>query len=116
MLVALYIFINAVFPLMGATCIALINGLMPAVIVLAGIIMLFGAVGIPLSRNLGSTIVERLFAAVGYIFRQLFEAIGWLIRQLPLLYRWIHQILVGFGLNTQLSSIVAALLILVIIV
>lgn len=116
MLFALYILATTLLPVMGNNCIMLVNELMPALIVLVGIVMMLGAVGMPISNRLGSTIVGGFFSAVGFLVRQMFEALGWLVRQLPTIYRWIRQTLSGFGLSDRWSGVVAALLTLVILV
>ena len=81
MLIALYLFIvNVVIPQIGAYAQALLEPVMTIVIILAGIIMLFGVVGMRISNNLGSTMVGGIFRAIGYLCRILIQAIGWIIR------------------------------------
>lgn len=62
MLIALYFFIvNVILLQIGAYAQALLEPVMIIVIILAGIVMLFGAVGMKISNNLGSTVVFSVF-------------------------------------------------------
>lgn len=68
MLIALYFFIvNVVLPQIGAYAQALLEPVMVIVITLAGIVMLFGAVGMKISNNLGSTVVAE-FSELSVIY------------------------------------------------
>ena len=62
MLIALYFFIvNVILLQIGAYTQALLEPVMIIVIILAGIVMIFGAVGMKISNNLGSTVVFSVF-------------------------------------------------------
>lgn len=51
----------------------------PVIIVLAGIVMVFGAVGFTIAKNLGSTIVGGIFRATAYLVRQVARGVALLI-------------------------------------
>ena len=54
MIILFYNFMAEEFlPRLGSYSIATINALMPAIIILVGMVMLLGAVGIKVSNNLG---------------------------------------------------------------
>lgn len=79
MLILLYLFLaKVVLPKLGASAQALLGPVMVIVITMAGIVMLFGAVGLKISNNLASTVVGGIFQAIGYICKQIIKAIGWI--------------------------------------
>ena len=51
----------------------------PVIIVLAGIVMVFGAVGFSIAKNLGSTIVGSVFRGAAYLIRQVARGVALLI-------------------------------------
>ena len=66
MLIALCFFIvNVLLPQIAAYAQAFVELIMVIVITMAGIVMLFGAVGMKISNNLGSTVVSGIFQAIG---------------------------------------------------
>ena len=77
--------------------------IMSAVIVLFGIILLFGAVGVKISENLGSTVVKGIGNGIGYIGKQFFKAIAWgvkgVVRLLPNVYRRTNKALLSSGVS-----------------
>lgn len=112
MLIALYLFIvNVVIPQIGAYAQALLEPVMTIVIILAGIIMLFGVVGMRISNNLGSTMVGGIFRAIGYLCRILIQAIGWIIRNtfrmIPHVFNESKRVFNQLGMNELLSNILA---------
>lgn len=112
MLIALYLFIvNMVIPQIGAYAQALLEPVMTIVIILAGIIMLFGVVGMRISNNLGSTMVGGIFRAIGYLCRILIQAIGWIIRNtfrmIPHVFNESKRAFNQLGMNELLSNILA---------
>lgn len=114
MLLALYFFImNVALPQIGAYAEALINPVMTIVITFAGIVMIFGAVGIKISNNLGSTIINGIFRGIGYLFQSLFRAIAWIVRStfrlLPRVFAESRRIFGKFGLKPFLCNIFAVL-------
>lgn len=81
MLIVLYfVIVNVVMPQIGAYASALLEPVMVIVICLAGLVMIFGAVGMKISNNLGATVVGKIFEAIGYICRKLIQAIGWIVK------------------------------------
>ena len=118
MLIALYLFIvNVAVPQLGAYANALLEPMMTIVITLAGIVMLFGAVGMRVSNNLGSTIIGGIFRAVGYLGRTFIQAIGWVLRNafrlIPSVFNESRRIFNQLGLNAPLSNIFAVLVVIV---
>lgn len=112
MLIALYIFITRHLIPMG---IAYFNALVPSavfiVVALAGLVIIFGAVGFRVSQNLGSTIVGGIFNAIGYLVQQLFHAIAWIITHtfmiLPRVFHGTRRTLDGAGVNGIVSILLA---------
>ena len=51
----------------------------PIILVLAGIVLIFGAVGFSIAKNLGSTIVGGIFRAAAYLIRQVARGVAWLL-------------------------------------
>lgn len=114
MLIALYIVIvNHLIPTGLAYFNFLVDPTMSIVIALAGLVIIFGAVGFRISQNLGSTIVSGIFRAIGYIGTQLFHAIAWIVTRtftlLPRVYNWTYKSLVDVGANKVVSFILAGL-------
>ena len=114
MLIALYhILVSEFLPRMGAYALTLLDLIMPIVIVLAGIVLLFGAVGFKISNNLGSTVTNGIFRAIGYLVRTLVNAIGWIIRAIsrfmPRVYRESRRVYSDMGLNSFVSNLLAVI-------
>lgn len=124
MLIALYfVIVNYIIPTIGAYLMAAMEPVMIIVIMLAGLVMVFGAVGIRISNNLGSTVVSGIFRAVGYIGRRIFDAIGWIVRAIarfiPRVYTGSRDAFQRTGITLILSNVLAfvvALVTLVIII
>ncbi len=114
MLIALYFLItNHLIPTGIAYFNSLVQPTMLIVITLAGLVIIFGAVGFRVSQNLGSTIVGGIFHAVGFVAVQLFHAVGWIVtrtfRLLPRVYNWTHKALIDAGANKIVSFILSGL-------
>lgn len=112
MLIALYLFIvNVILPQLGTMAYSLLEPVMIIVMILAGIVMLFGVVGMKISSNLGSTVVNGIFKAIGYICKTIIQAIGWIIRSIarfiPRLFTGSRKMFTDIGLNAVLSNILA---------
>lgn len=112
MLIALYFLImNHLIPTGLAYFNFLSKPTMLIVIALAGLVIIFGAVGFRVSQNLGSTIVGGIFRAIGFVGIQLFHAIGWIVANtfmiLPRVYNWMHKTLVDAGANKIVSFLLA---------
>ena len=116
MLIALYFFlVNVAMPQIGAYAQALLEPIMVIVITLAGIVMLFGAVGMKISNNLGSTVVSGIFRGIGYLCRTLFQALGWIIhntfRMIPRVFNGSRRTFNQMGLNAVISNILAVVVV-----
>ena len=114
MLLALYYFLmNVALPQIGSYAEALLEPVIVIAITLAGIVMIFGAVGLKISNNLGSTIINGIFRGIGYLFRSLVRAFSWIIRStfrlLPRVFTESRRIFVQLGLNPALSNVLAVL-------
>lgn len=124
MLIALYIVIvNHLIPTGLAYFNFLVKPTMLIVITMAGLVIIFGAVGFRVSQNLGSTIVEGIFRAIGFVVSHLFWTVGWIVTRtfmlLPRVYNWTHQSLIDAGANKIVSFILsglAAILVFVIVI
>ena len=92
---------------------AIAHPTMVAVIMAAGIVMLFGAVGISISRNLGATVVGGVFRAIGFIIRTIIRALSWIVRttfsMVPRVYRESNRTLNQAGVGSLASSLVSVL-------
>ena len=88
---------------------ALFEPTLTIVVMLAGLIMLFGAVGIRISNNLGTTVVNGIFRAIGFVIVGIFRALGWIIRQIaalmPRVFRGTNNALRNVGLNPVASGV-----------
>lgn len=108
-----FMFTN-VIPQLQLYASALFQPVMVIVITLAGIMMLFAAIGVRISANLGSTIIGGIFSAIGFVVTNVFRACGWLIqsmfRMVPRIYRESRRVFEQSGLNTGLSAILAVLI------
>ncbi|MCI8384185.1 MAG: hypothetical protein HFJ33_04905 [Clostridia bacterium] len=124
MLIAVYLFfMNVALPQIGAYAQALLEPIMVMVITLVGIVMLFGAVGMKISNNLGSTIVGGIFKAIAYICQTILRAIGWIIRNI---FRIIPRVFYGSrrtfnqicnnALVSNLLAIIVVIIVLVVII
>lgn len=120
MIIASYFFIvNVVLPQMGAYAQVLIRPIMLILITLAGIVMMFGAVGMRISNNLGSTVVNGIFRAIGYIGTTIIRGIVWIVRSITRaiarVFNGSRRTFVQCGLNQVLSNFLAMLVTLVIV-
>lgn len=111
MLIALYIVCTHELPRLQIYGLELMDSIMPVVIMIAGIIMLFGAVGIRISNNLGSTIIGAFFRAIGYLCRTIIQAIGWIIRNtfrlLPRIHNESRRIFKQMGVKPHLEVLLS---------
>lgn len=117
MLIALCFFIvNVLLPQIAAYAQAFVELVMVIVITMAGIIMLFGAVGMKISNNLGSTVVSGIFKAIGYTCRTIIKAIGWIARNIfkmiPLVFNESRRTFRQIG-NDLISNLLAVLVVII---
>ena len=115
-----YFLTKGVIPQNGAYASALVEPVVIIVIMLAGIVMMLGAVGMKVSNNLGATIANGIFQAIGYVVRIIIQAIGWIIRNtlrlLPRVFRESRRTFTQMGLNAGLSNLFAVLVTAVVLV
>ena len=112
MLIALYFFITEVaVPQIGAYALALVKPTMIIIITLAGLTLMFSAVGLKISNNVGSTIVGGSFRGIGFLVQTLFQAIGWIVRNIfrmiPRVFNGSRRTFTQMGLNAVVSNILA---------
>lgn len=112
MLIAMYlVIVNVIVPQLVAYAPVLLEQIMVIVITLSGIIMLFGAVGMKISNNLGSTVVNNFFRAIGYICRTIIQSVGWIIRTTSkMIPRVFNESRRTFSKSLGLSPLVSTLL------
>lgn len=96
MLYIIYRLLIIGLPKLALACQGFIEPLMLIVIILIGMVILFGALGMHISNNLGSTIVGGLMRGAGrlrsFIGRQLVTFVTWLFTRLvPNIYRWAYR-------------------------
>ena len=115
LIVAFLFFIYFVLPQLGLYAEAAVEPVMTIIIALAGIVMLFGAVGFKISENLGSTVTNGLFRAIGALFRALGWIIRFIFRLLPRVFTGSRRMFIRAGLNEIASTILAAIVVAVII-
>ena len=115
MLILVYLFtVNVALPRLGSIAYGLVQPLMLIVITLAGIVMIFGAVGFKISNNLGSTIVNGIFRAIGYICRVLIQAIGWGLRHffqlIPRVFTGARRSITQMGFRPWVGNVVGTII------
>lgn len=121
MLIFLYLlFMYYVVPQLAAYASAMVEPVMVIVIMLAGIVMVFGAIGVRISNNLGSTVVNGIFQAIGYVVRQIFRGIAWIVRTIvnaiPGIFRGMRNWLSSLGLNAAMSNTFAVILTVLVVI
>lgn len=120
MFIAMYLFIiNVALPQIVAYANASIITIMVIVTILAGIVMLFGAVGMRISNNLGATIVGGILRGIGYVCRTIINAIGWILRNtfrmIPRVFNGSRQVFNQMGMSTVVSNILAVIAVVIFI-
>ena len=118
MLIALCFFIvNVLLPQIAAYAQAFVELILVIVITMAGIVMLFGAVGMKISNNLGSTVVSGIFQAIGYTCRTIIKAIGWIARNIfkmiPSVFNESRRTFRQIGANELISNLLAVLVVII---
>lgn len=118
MLIILYLLAkNVILPQLGVYAMALVEPVMVIIITIAGITILFRAVGINISNNLSATIIGYVFIAIGYIVRTTVQAIGWVIRHAfrltPNVYRTSRDTFLKSGVSNVNSNILAAVVVVI---
>ena len=79
--------------------------------------MLFGAVGMRISNNLGSTVVGGIFRAIGYICHTIIRAIGWIVRNIfkmiPRVFNGSRRTFRQIGINALVSNLLAVVVVVI---
>ena len=101
-------------PKLGQACQNFVEPLMLIVIILIGMLILFGALGMHISNNLGSTIVGGLMKGagrlIGFIGTQIFTFVRWLFTKLvPNIYNGSKRFFADAGASAVQSRILAVL-------
>lgn len=114
MLVLFYLIVSrVVVPTIVAYAQALFEPVMIVVIIFIGMVVIFGALGMPISHNLGSTIAGSVFKGMGRCFTGLYRVIRWFVRSTGrLLRRVFNGTLRGLraaGMNAIGRNIIACL-------
>lgn len=109
-----YLLFNIVLPQLVVTTAAIAFAFsLPAII----IIVIAVTVGLK-TGNVGNTVVNGFFKAIGFIFSQIFKAIGYIFKQLvqltPLLYRNSKKFYSSIFKKGWLSSLFAILTVIII--
>lgn len=120
MLVGLYLALTrVVIPQLGAYLNALLAPVMTIVIILFGLIMVFGAVGIKISENLGSTIFGGIFRGIGFLVRTAFNAIRWIVtrtlRMIPRLFVGSRNAYATMGAGMFLRNLLATITVIIVV-
>ena len=110
-----FILFKQVLPRLWAFAQAAIGPVMTIVITIAGLIMIFGAVGMHVSTGLGSTIFNWIGRAIAGVIRGLISTIRGAFRLVKRTYNWSRETCIENGMNptaaTWIALGVAALLI-----
>ena len=77
--------------------------------ILAGMAMLFGAVGMAISKKAGATIIK----VVGSIIQQILKGISWILKET---FRGVRDGLITLGLAKWLATVIAAGVVLIVII
>jgi len=114
MLVLIYLVLTRVVaPTVAAYAQALFEPVMICVIIFIGMLVMFGALGMHISHNLGSTIAGSVFRGIGACARALYRACRWFIRSTGrILRRVFNGTLRGLraaGVNAIGSNLIACL-------
>lgn len=113
LIVSYLIFTRVVMPTMASYARALFGPVMTVVIIFIGMVIIFGALGMHISHNLGGTIVNGVFRGIGACGRAIWQALRWFVRSTGrLLRRVFNGTLSGMraaGVNRVVSNIVACI-------
>lgn len=121
MLIALYFLImNHLIPTGIAHFNNLVEPTMLIVITLAGLVIIFGSVGFRISQNLGTTVVNGIFHAIGYIVNLLVRAVSWLattcVHIVVTSFRGSRNAFYRAGINTIVSNLLSLIITIIVLV
>lgn len=98
---------------------SLTNALMPCIIICAGIVLLFASVGVKISNNLGATVVNGIFRAIGYFVRELGKLLKFIFQKLiwicPIVFHKTRGMLIQKGVKPWVSNLLAAAVVLLMV-
>lgn len=120
MLILFYRFcVEWVIPRVGAFTSALVEPIAVITIALAGFGMICASVGLRIFDNLGTTVVNGLFRAIGYVGRSLVQGIAWVFRRvfnlLPMVFTESRRAFGEMGMKTAPRNLLAALVTLLVV-
>lgn len=107
--------VNVVLPQILNLIKALVQPVVLIVIVLAGIVMIFGAVGLKISNNLGSTIVNNISKGISNLVRNIGKAIKWIFKLIPIVFLTFKKQFRRYGMGDFASDLLAILVVLIFI-
>lgn len=94
--------------------------LAPIAIVAAGIMLICNAAGVRISQNLGATLVNGIFRAIGYIVRNIVDAVIWIgrraLRLIPKVFEESRRLFNQMGLSKAVSTLLAILVTILVII
>lgn len=114
LILAFYVLVNEILPVVGAYAIEAMGYIMIIVIMLAGITTVLNIASNSKSSNtIGSTVVSGLFRGIGFLGSRIIDGIGWLIRSianlLPRVYRASRDAFIRAGISSGLATFLAVL-------
>lgn len=114
LILAFYVLVNEVLPVVGAYAIEAMGYIMIIVIMLAGITTVLNIASNSKSSNtIGSTVVSGLFRGIGFLGSRIIDGIGWLIRSianlLPRVYRASRGAFIRASISSGLATFLAVL-------
>ena len=81
--------------------------LAPIVVVIAGIMLICNAAGVRISQNLGATLANGIFSAMGYVARNVVNAAIWIgrraLRMIPRVFTGSRRMFRQMGISEAVS-------------
>lgn len=118
-LIVAFLIVAFLLPYVQEIGLLAIYGLMPHAIVIFSLLMIASAVGMKISKRLGSTVAKGIFAGIGFLVKNLFLAIAWGVKGIfvftPKLFLWTKEQLKNAGMKEVPASLLAALITLIVI-
>lgn len=115
----IFLVVSFLLPYVQEIGLVAVYGLMPHAIVIFSLLMIASAVGMKISKRLGSTVAKGIFAGIGFLVKNLFLAIAWGVKGIfaftPKLFLWTKEQLKAAGMKEVPASLLAALITLIVI-
>lgn len=111
MLIAMYLVYKYVLPIIWEVTLEVVNGLGPAMIMVAGVLIMLSAFGLRMTNGLGATALGGIFHGIGWIIDRLWKVLSWMLCSIPKVYCMSRNTAYAYGLNAWPGRIVAALLV-----